>query len=334
MKKFRVDIWKPGEYSYPLAFSFRPNIMAMLHEDNMEHPCILVVPGGSYCFLSPTEGENVADRFFQQGFNCFVLSYTTDLTLSVPLRLQPLKDISRAIRLIRAHAEEYQVIPNNLAICGFSAGGHLCASICAHFMNVMDCDPALRHYSNRPDAAILSYPVICSREYTHRESMQALWGSSPSDEELDFSANEKNVTELAPPCFLWHTLADDIVPVENSLRFAQACMEHSVPFALHLFSEGPHGLATADDYWLHESWKADYVLEQTYVVLEQVKNGTIQKVHEHSMLEAFLHHGKQAFPNSFLYGATPVPEVAAWPQIAYAWLVKQFNLYADIPLHR
>ena len=107
-----------------------------------------------------------------------------------------------------------------------------------------------------------------------------------------------------------------------------------MPFALHLFSEGPHGLATADDYWLKESWKSDYVLEQTYLVLEQIKNGTIQKVHENTMLDAFLNHGKQAFQKSFLYGATPVPEVAVWPQIAYTWLEKQFHLHSDIPFSR
>jgi len=326
MKKFRIDIWKEDEYNYPLAFSFRPNLVAMLHDDAIERPCVLVAPGGAYCFLCPTEGEPIADRFFQKGFNCFVLSSTTDLTITQPLRKQPLMDISRAIRLIRANANQYHVRPNQLAICGFSAGGHLCASICVHFSDVMDCDPALQCYSNRPDAAILSYPVICSRQYTHRESMQALLGNTPSEAELDYAANEMHVSEQTPPCFLWHTVNDESVPVENSLLFAQACKQHGVSVALHLFSDGPHGLATADDYWLKESWKPDYVSEQAFVVLEQIKNGTIQSVQHNEFLDAYLTHGRKAVTDHFIYGKEPIPEVAVWPEIAYSWLVKQFRL--------
>ena len=124
--KYRIDLWAPHEYHYPLAYSFVPNVAAYLHDDPTPRPCMLVAPGGAYCFLSPTEGEIIAQRFFDMGYNTFVLSYTTDLTMSCPLKRQPIQDISRAIRLIRSKAEEFNIIPEQLAICA-----SLPAVICA-----------------------------------------------------------------------------------------------------------------------------------------------------------------------------------------------------------
>lgn len=323
--KTRIELWHANEYTYPMAFSFRPNLLAHLHEDDTDRPCMLVVPGGAYCFLSPTEGDAVADRFYAMGYQTFVLSYTTDLTITHPLKTQPMEDLSRAIRLVRARAEGLNVDPNRLAICGFSAGGHLCASICVHHMDVQDCNPQLQVVSNRPDAAILCYPVICSEAYTHRESMLALLGREPDAEALDYAANEKHVSAQTPPCFLWHTVTDDAVPVENSLRFAEACRKQGISYALHLFSGGPHGLATADHLWVEESWKDDHVMEQTYTVLEQLEQGRLQDIPDNWILDAFRAHGKNAVRDSFLAGATPNAEVAIWPQIAGAWLDRQFQ---------
>lgn len=325
MMKRRIEIWTPEEYHYPLAYSFIPNIVALAHEDSEVRPCVIVAPGGSYRFLSPTEGEIIAERFYSWGYNAFVLSYTTDLTMTQPLMRQPMYDISRAIRLIRSKADELHIDPDRLAICGFSAGGHLCASICVHYMDVQDPDPDLQSYSNRPDAAILSYPVITSGVYTHKDSMRALLGDSPSEEDLEYAANERNVSSKTPPCFLWHTLTDESVPVKNSLLFTEACKQKGVPYALHLFSDGPHGLSTADDIWVEESWKADYVLEQTYAILEQIEHGELRNIRSRPYLEDFLKHGRNMARGIFLASAAPNREVAVWPQIAHGWLQKQFQ---------
>ena len=323
--KTRIDLWEPHEYSYPLAYTFVPNVVALLHDDTQPRPCMIVAPGGAYCFLSPTEGEIIAQRFFGMGYNTFVLSYTTDLTISCPLKRQPVQDISRAIRLIRSKAEEFHIIPEQLAICGFSAGGHLCASICVHHMDVVDPDSNLQKFSNRPDAAILCYPVISSGSCTHTDSMRALLGENPSEGELDYAANERNVSFLTPPCFLWHTLADDCVPVENSILFADACKQAGVSHALHLFSDGPHGLSTADRLWVEESWKADYVLEQTYIIADQICQGKLETFTHNSTLDAVLTHGKNVTKDYFLNGAVPNMEVAVWPQLAHGWLQQQFQ---------
>lgn len=111
MKQQKITIWENEEYGYPMAFGFVPNIMAYLHDDDQVRPCMLVVPGGGYCVVSPNEGEIVAKKFYDMGFQAFVLTYTTNLLLSVPLKMQPLKDLSRAIRIIRKKAAEFSVDP-------------------------------------------------------------------------------------------------------------------------------------------------------------------------------------------------------------------------------
>ena len=143
MKKETLAVWQEGEYSYPLAFGFVPNLVSYIHEeDTQERPCMLVVPGGGYCVVSPTEGEIVAMEFYEKGYNAFVFTYTTNPLMLEPLKEQSMRDLSRAIRLIRSRAGEFHIDPCRLILCGFSAGGHLCASVCVHYMDVEDADTA------------------------------------------------------------------------------------------------------------------------------------------------------------------------------------------------
>ena len=172
----KILLWQDGEYHYPAAYGFVPFLTSYIHEDKDVHPGMIVVPGGAYRNASPSEGHLPAEEFYRAGYNVFVLAYTVNL-LDEPLKLQPLNDISRAVRMIRKNADTYSVDPEQIALCGFSAGGHLCASLCVHFGDIADQDPEYQAVSNRPDAAILSYPVITSGEYAHRDSMTALLGS-------------------------------------------------------------------------------------------------------------------------------------------------------------
>ena len=143
MKHTRINIWNKGEYSYEAAYGFEPNIRTYIHDDDEVRDCMLVVPGGGYCMVVPSEAEVVAKTFYEKGMNAFVLSYTTDITFSIPLLNQPLKDISRAVRLIRSKSTEFNIDPDRLVICGFSAGGHLCGSLCVHYDDVTEEDVAL-----------------------------------------------------------------------------------------------------------------------------------------------------------------------------------------------
>lgn len=236
-----ITLYEEGEYTYKNGCFQLPYIETYIHEDGEMRPGILVVPGGGYDHLSPNEWENVALRFFELGYQAFALNYTIDSTKTVPLKMQPLMDISRAVYMIRAQAEEFKLFEQKLAVCGFSAGGHLCASLCVHYEDVTE--ERFAGLSNRPDAAILCYPVITSSgAYAHQSSVRQLIGELASLEEMKYISVEKQVKPDTPPAFLWHTATDQSVPVENSEMYAKALREQKIPYALHVFSEGGHGL--------------------------------------------------------------------------------------------
>ncbi len=250
MKRNYYELWKPEEYNYPMSYGFTPNLYSYIHEeDYATRPCMLVVPGGGYCLVSPTEAEIVALNFYEKGYNAFVCTYTTNRLMMEPLKKQPMKDLSRAIRYIRKNASEFNIKPDKITLCGFSAGGHLCGSICVHYEDIEDSNPTYAAVSNRPDAAILSYPVITSGEKAHKDSFIALLGADATQEEMNYMSLERYVTKNTPPCFLWHTATDELVPVENSLLLAKACKGNGVSYALQKYAKRRSGnLAGACPY--------------------------------------------------------------------------------------
>lgn len=328
MKQFNVTIWEKEEYQYPMAFGFVPNITAYVHEDEEQRPCMLVVPGGGYFMVSPTEGEIVAKKFYEKGYQAFVLTYTTNLLMAAPLQDQPMKDLSRAIRLIRSKAEEYHVNPEQLVICGFSAGAHLCGSVCVHYQDVPESVSAYHEYSNRPDAAILSYPVISSGKYAHQDSFRCLFGKDVYEREdksqLEYMSLENHVTADTPPCFLWQTETDETVPVENSALFATACHAQGVPFAYHVFSKGKHGLSLADEDWGYGRLGEPYTLAQIFALIEAVKSGQLPMPEEakEMLLKSFdFSEKKDEAERADEINA----EVLVWPELAEAWLNRIFE---------
>lgn len=327
----KIQIWKPDEYNYPMAMGFIPNLTAYLHKGMEIRPCMIIVPGGGYCVVSPTEGEIVAKRFYEMGYQTFVLTYTTNLLMSEPLKEQPMKDLSRAIRYVRKYAEDFHIASDRLAVCGFSAGGHLCASVCVHYSDIKESREEFQNISNRPDAAILSYPVITSGRFAHKGSFQALLGMginpetgknecTGTEKEMEYMSLEKWVSSSTPPCFLWQTADDELVPIENSALFAQACKENNVSFTYHVFSHGCHGLSLADDVWASGQYGELYTMEQTFAVLDSVKNGALplpQKEKE-ELLRVFCVDSEEQ-----LIEQTPNSEAAIWPQLADQWLKVQ-----------
>ena len=313
MKSERFTLWEEGEYSYPLACGFVPNIVSYLHEDDEIHPAMIVVPGGGYMFVSPSEGEIIAEKFFGYGYNAFVVTYTVNILGTCPLKDQASKDLSRAIRFVRAHAEQFSIDPAKVAICGFSAGGHLSASLAVHHMDLPDANPAYQNISNRPDAAILSYPVITSGEKAHRGSFDALLGKDGTEEELHYASLETQVTDETSPCFLWHTATDELVPVENSFLFEAALREHGIPHALHVFSNGHHGLSLANEKWASHDYDGSYTMEQMQNVMAAVKEGKIEVPEEFKQMMEYFEHAEMP-------PETPMPEVQTWPELARDWL--------------
>ncbi len=321
----RHVLWEPPEYSYPMSGGFVPFVKSYVHPDPSTRPAMLVVPGGGYCFVAPSEGEPVARKFYDAGYNAFVLTYTVNPLSSCPLYMQPLKDISRAVRFIRKSAADFRVHAQKLAVCGFSAGGHLCASLCVHWQDVSDPDPSYHRYSNRPDAAILSYPVITAGEKAHRGSFVALLGENAAPEQLEYMSLEKQVDQNTPPCFLWQTAADDAVPVENSYLFAEACHAAHVEYAHHVFTRGGHGLSLADSAWLRGEHGEPYTTQQLVMLRDKAKAGDLAGVAPDAFDGFFAPPGEMD-PSQREKLERACAVVRVWPQLAIAWLADQLAL--------
>lgn len=329
----KTAIWKEGEYRYPAAYGFVPFIVSYMHEDEDTRPGMLVVPGGAYRYASPYEGNLPALEFYRAGYNVFVLAYTVNHLdeLEAPLRLQPLNDISRALRIIRGNSARYHLDPLKIAVCGFSAGGHLCASLCVHYEDIKDPDPAYDEVSNRPDAAVLCYPVITSGEYANRESFRALLGEEPDEAELAYMSLEKHVTADTPPCFLWQTATDASVPVENSYLFAEACRKAGVPYAHHVFTDGVHGMSVATSEWLDKESEELYTLEQIRLLAAAVREGKTPCPPEkgEELVRAFGLDGSKRqrwTPEIKEWLRGLLDEVGLWTELAERWLAGEMNL--------
>lgn len=212
---------------------------------NKIRPAVLICPGGGYQFISDREKEPMAIKFMGEGYNVFTLTYDVMPYARHP---QPILDVSRAMWIIRENAEKWFVDADKIAVCGFSAGGHLAASLGVlwqeEYISQLSGMPA---GINKPNAMILCYPVISSGEFAHRDSFTRLLGEDAAQDKLDMLSLEKRVTKNAPPAFIWHTFYDSVVPVENSLQFAAALREKDIPFEMHIFQSGDHGLALCNE---------------------------------------------------------------------------------------
>lgn len=214
--------------------------------DDFLRPAVLVLPGGAYMCYGSRERENVAQKFNNLGFHAFVLEYSI-----APSRYpQPQQDVWRALRYIRRNAERYRVIPDKIAVCGFSAGGHLAASS-AVLPEIADGTSDLDG-DCRPNAVILGYPVISmTPDIGHMGSFSCLTGipeDAPECELMHYLSLENHVSAVTPPVFVW-TIADDAgVDPENSLRFAKALWKNRVACQLEIYNHGIHGTGLSEEY--------------------------------------------------------------------------------------
>ncbi|MDO5423731.1 MAG: alpha/beta hydrolase [Eubacteriales bacterium] len=320
MQKEQFALWKEGEYHYRMAFGFVPNLTALLHEEKEKRPAVIVVPGGGYRIVSPSEGEIVAKAFYEKGYQVFVCTYTTNLLGLAPLKTQPMQDLSRAVRMIRKNAGKFRVRTDRVILCGFSAGAHLCGSLCVHFEDIEDTNAEFAGISNRPDAAVLSYPVITAGNYAHRDSFTALLGEDASEEELDYMSLERHVKKNTPPCFLWQTATDELVPVENSGLMAKALKEQGIPFACHVFSGGKHGLSLANEAWANGEYGIADTMQQTANLVQAVKDGSffLPEPGRQQVLDSFDYDEEAG--KELLKGNIPNKEAAVWPALADVWV--------------
>lgn len=220
-------------------------------------PAVVICPGGAYAMVSQREAEPIALPLFSRGYNVFILTYSVGKEAG---NFRPLRELSETVRIIRERPE-WRVTPDKIAVCGFSAGGHLACSL-----GVMWDDPELLKVydnqggKNRPNAVILGYPVITADEFAHVESIENVSGCKRGTPGYEYFSLDKRVNEKACPAFLWHTGEDDCVPVENSLKLLLSLQKYKIPYEAHIFPKGWHGMSACtvesgsyDDYnarWL------------------------------------------------------------------------------------
>lgn len=208
-----------------------------------KRPVILICPGGGYEMVSYREGEPVAMHFLGKGYHACVLHYSVAPSV-FPAQLL---EVGETVKILREHAEEWNIDTDKIIIQGASAGGHLAASYGIFWNREFMASGLQTDVLNlKPAGVMLSYPVITSDpRYAHIESFRNLLGEN-FEEGHEAVSLENHVTKDMPPCFLWHTMADGTVPVENSLLMAMALKRAGVPAEVHIFPEGEHGLSLAN----------------------------------------------------------------------------------------
>lgn len=273
----KIQLWEDNE---------NVNLFTYILENSKEFktgkkkPAIIICPGGGYLGLSDREAEPIAIKFSSQGYHTFVLRYNTCFNeinndfnnLPEPNEKSiypgPLFDLAKAMMIIKENSEEWFVDSDRISICGFSAGGHLVASMGVHWQeDFLKERFGVDSETFKPNALILGYPVIdysIMKEKVDEEKNQylkefwkvsnkAIFGSdNQTKEELAKLSPTNYVNKNTPPTFIWHTADDGFVYVENSLAFAGQLSKNKVPYELHIFESGPHGLALCDETTANE----------------------------------------------------------------------------------
>lgn len=243
-----VSLWDSAEdmafYDETITSQAVTQMIPYIAEASSGEGCVIICPGGGYQHLATElEGIEPAEALNENGISAFVLEYrilpyTMDAILS---------DVSRAVRFVRYHAEEFGIDPDKIAVMGYSAGGHLAAMKVVHENIDTENKDAIDKVSDKVDCGILCYPVLTFMdEYAHKGSRENFMGTSVGDMELlkTYSA-ELNVTKDTPPCFVWHCRNDGTVPVENSRNFVSTMEEAGVECEYHEYAFGGHGLGLA-----------------------------------------------------------------------------------------
>jgi len=222
---------------------------------------IIICPGGAYRGLAKHEGEGYAKFLTPYGITAFVLKYRLG---SDGYKYKEISgDAARAVRIVRSNAQRWYLKPDAIGIMGSSAGGHLASTLMTHFdAGDSTSNDYVERASSRPDFGILCYPVISMGDITHKVSREQFLGTAPSPELIALYSNELQVTSSTPPCFLFHTFEDQAVSVENSLNFAKVLQKNGVPFDLHIYEHGRHGLGVGDTapYANAHPWTKDLIV--------------------------------------------------------------------------
>jgi acetyl esterase/lipase len=214
----------------------------------------IICPGGGYASLALShEGREIAAWLNEFGVTAILLKYRLPNSATMKNKsIGPLQDVQEALRISRRNALKWKINPHKIGIIGFSAGGHLVATLSTHYNDkIYDTDTV----SARPDFAILVYPVITmNKDITHIGSRNSLIGKNPSPELIDYFSNELHTNNNTPPTFLIHCASDQVVPVQNSINYFLALKKFNVPCELHIYEKGGHGFGLAKNGGTESMW--------------------------------------------------------------------------------
>ena len=244
-----IKLW-PGDAPYTAQSPDQPQPTLAAFPVEGARTAVVVCPGGAYIEKADYEGNPIAEMLNAGGIAGYVLDYRVH-----PCHhLAPLTDALRAIRVVRAMGYA------NVGILGFSAGGNLCCNAATHWdAGDPDAEDPMERLSSRPDFFVPCYPVVSFTKYPHYGSYMNLVGDGDRHDLERFFSAELNVTADTPPAFIWHTANDELVPVENSLLLAGALSRWGVPFEMHIYPDGPHGMGLAEDRPVPAQWMRDCI---------------------------------------------------------------------------
>lgn len=240
VQDFSVDYKAMGVAEPPRKTTLTSYILTPSEVSWTVRPAVVICPGGGYSYTSAREAEPIAMKFLAAGFHCFILDYAV-APAGWPA---PCCELSKAIAYVRSIADENGIDKNKVLVCGFSAGGHLAASIGVHYdKEIVRKFSGVTGLENKPDGMILGYPVITDHD-THEGTKTNFIAGREDVKEL--FGLENHVTKDTPKTFIWHTFADQAVPVVSTTRFVNALVENNVECEVHIYPRGGHGLSLAN----------------------------------------------------------------------------------------
>ncbi len=246
--KLDIDYKKLGldniDY-HPYLECFIPSheIYEEMKETHRRRKAMVVLPGGGYAMTSAREHEAIVFQYLAAGFCVFSIRYSVDPAVFP----RALYEVYTAIATIRKNAADWNVDADKIAVCGFSAGGHLTASIGAFWNEDFVKNDLGFTDEHKPNALVLSYPVISAGEWAHKGSFKHLLGKEElTAEEIEYFSIENRVTDDFPRSFIWHTTTDTVVPVMNSLLLSQELAKNKILFEMHIYPKGSHGLSLSN----------------------------------------------------------------------------------------
>lgn len=213
-------------------------------DETRMRPAVVICPGGGFAKVSAREAEPIAIQMVARGFQAFVLDYSI---ASARFPTQAL-ELAETIKIVRQHANEWHINPDQIIVGGFSAGGHIAATLGTLWHGELFDEYGYQADEIKPNGMLLGYSVLTSGKFAHRGSMVGLLGDEFKDDtKRAFLSMEDHVDENTPKTFIWTTFTDQAVPMENTLLFAEAMRAHDINFELHIFPAGSHGLSLASE---------------------------------------------------------------------------------------